>query len=218
MDRKKCVKPGCGRVYNESAPRFADGYCECGAPLAPEAGERLEPAGGERRSDQPPKDNVRRLPPEQPRQSGPRASRPRVGAGGKVILPDDAEFPGAVKPALAPDVAGYRATVAVFVNSSEVLMRPLEFDETVVGRQSRGSSPDIDLAAFDPEKRISRRHLLLFRSEGKYFARNVSEKNAVHLNETPLRFEEEARTEGRRPDHSQWVRRDRVPPETRAPS
>ncbi|GMK41945.1 hypothetical protein PCCS19_50040 [Paenibacillus sp. CCS19] len=33
MRLKRCVKPGCGRIYNETNPEFHDGFCDCGAAL-----------------------------------------------------------------------------------------------------------------------------------------------------------------------------------------
>lgn len=57
----------------------------------------------------------------------------------------------------------------------------LKYDETFIGRNSSEFTPDIDLQEIDNENVISRKHILVYREEGKYYMRNLSKKCSVHL-------------------------------------
>lgn len=63
---------------------------------------------------------------------------------------------------------------------------PIEYDETIVGRYSINSEPDVDLSDIDTEGYTSRRHLMIYKEQDKYFARNLSAKNSVHINAKAL--------------------------------
>jgi predicted component of type VI protein secretion system len=63
---------------------------------------------------------------------------------------------------------------------------PQTIEEILVGRKSTKVNPNVDLSDFDAEKRISRRHVVLFMRDGLLFMRNESRKNTVHLNRDPV--------------------------------
>ena len=182
MAIKKCKKPQCGRRYKETEPEFADGYCECGGPL-----EEIVDTNTSNVS-------MPKTPPAQSDVSTEKSRHktPKFGDKNKVILPGDPEY--CVSPSTkqtSPEVSGLKASVTAFCNGEELHNMPIIFDEMEVGRESKGKPADIDLTEFDPDQRISRRHLLLFRQNNQYFVRNLSKKNSVHVGNQPLRFEEE---------------------------
>ena len=51
----------------------------------------------------------------------------------------------------------------------------------IIGRHSVNSDPDVDLSPIDPEGYTSRRHLMIYKENDKFFARNLSTKNSVHV-------------------------------------
>lgn len=67
---------------------------------------------------------------------------------------------------------------------------PLEYDETYIGRKSLWGNPDVDLSEIDPNNYVSRKHLMIYRENGKYFARNLSTKNSVHIERAALKQDE----------------------------
>ena len=57
----------------------------------------------------------------------------------------------------------------------------LKYDETIIGRNSSEFTPDIDLQEVDNENAISRKHLLVYKEDDKYYVRNLSKKCSVHI-------------------------------------
>lgn len=63
---------------------------------------------------------------------------------------------------------------------------PLVYDETIIGRNNSKFNPDVDLSPIDPEKKTSRKHIMVYKNNGKFFVRNISAKASVHINIEPL--------------------------------
>ena len=63
---------------------------------------------------------------------------------------------------------------------------PLEYDEIIIGRLSSSFEPDVDLSEIDIDRNISRKHLMIYRKNGNLYARNLSTKNSVHVQNQPL--------------------------------
>jgi pSer/pThr/pTyr-binding forkhead associated (FHA) protein len=102
-----------------------------------------------------------------------------VIVGDRVILPGSPDYPRNPQPGSAAAPAGAR--LSIFVEGRRYLDFTLDCDETRIGRRGHGSRPDIDLSVIDPEKRLSRRHLLLHRTDGQFYARNESGRGTVHV-------------------------------------
>lgn len=76
--------------------------------------------------------------------------------------------------------------LVIYVSNKIYKEIPLEYDETIVGRHSVSSDPDVDLSPIDPESYTSRKHLMIYKQNDKFYARNLSTKNSVHIENYPL--------------------------------
>jgi hypothetical protein len=63
-----------------------------------------------------------------------------------------------------------------------------ELNNTVslIGRSTLSSKPDIDLTRFDPNKRVSRRHALIFREGNSFIIRDCGSTNGTIINDSVL--------------------------------
>lgn len=62
----------------------------------------------------------------------------------------------------------------------------LEYDETIIGRKSINSIPDIDMTEFDDDRNISRQHAMIYKEDGNFYLRKLSHSNALHVNTEPV--------------------------------
>ena len=56
----------------------------------------------------------------------------------------------------------------------------LEYDETIIGRQSINSTPDIE------DRNVSRQHAMIYKEDGNFYLRKLSASNALHVNTEPV--------------------------------
>lgn len=76
--------------------------------------------------------------------------------------------------------------IVVYVGKKIYKEFPLEYDETIIGRDSVKFTPDIDLSEIDLEGYTSRRHLMIYKEDDRFYARNLSTKNSVHVERDAL--------------------------------
>ena len=62
----------------------------------------------------------------------------------------------------------------------------LEYDETIIGRQSINSIPDIDMTSIDEDRNVSRQHAMIYKEDGNFYLRKLSASNALHVNTEPV--------------------------------
>lgn len=62
----------------------------------------------------------------------------------------------------------------------------LEYDETLIGRNSIDSTPDIDLSEFDEDRFVSRKHALIYKENNNFYIRKLSSGNSLHVNTEPV--------------------------------
>ena len=62
----------------------------------------------------------------------------------------------------------------------------LEYDETIIGRQSINSTPDIDMTSIDEDRNVSRQHAMIYKEDGNFYLRKLSASNALHVNTEPV--------------------------------
>lgn len=75
--------------------------------------------------------------------------------------------------------------VVIYIGGRIYKEIPLEYDETVFGRNSLTFKPDIDLSEIDMNRRTSRNHLMIYKQNGKYIARNMS-SSSLHIERTAV--------------------------------
>lgn len=66
----------------------------------------------------------------------------------------------------------------------------LEYDETIIGRQSINSTPDIDMTDIDLDRNVSRQHAMIYKEENSFYLRKLSSNNALHVNTEPVMEED----------------------------
>ncbi len=187
MKTKICIKPQCRKKYDDSHPNFHDGFCDCGA--------RLE------NSDENPSDASLQ------KELGP----PLFDDEGNVILPGDVAHDSSLADNIEPDLIEEESSergqpdliqeepellrkpegthIVIYFGGEPVKVEKLDrYDEYILGRASGTSRVAIDLSDFSPNKEISRQHLMIHRLDYKYYARNISMKSSVHINDDPLFF------------------------------
>jgi hypothetical protein len=154
------------------AVRPPDGYCSlCGFPLEGTIWQGIEDKST----------------------PGPRL---RIGSDGRVSLEghDNVQSPKGSQPGTAKGFRSERpgeknwlaAKVTFYVNGQAIGSQKIDTDVFEIGRSDIDFRPDFDLSKFDPEYRISRRHIELIRRDRQFFVRRVSEKNSAHLNRQAL--------------------------------
>ena len=83
------------------------------------------------------------------------------------------------------------ASLNVYAGGEKQKTLELLYDETLVGRRSHASHPDLDLSPYDAEKETSRQHVLIYREQGLYHVRVLSARRSVHLNNDRLAPDQE---------------------------
>ena len=59
---------------------------------------------------------------------------------------------------------------------------PIVYEEILVGRKSIDATPEIDLSEIDESRYTSRRHAMIYKYEGDYYIKKLSQKNSLHVN------------------------------------
>lgn len=183
---KKCTK--CGREFNESEYTYS--FCEaCGSRLIEKVEENCPgnpktdeevwgPFDGQK--DQTPKDIKEPIP----------TPEDNVKLLGDILAIDSLGYIHMIEEPYNEEINDANQSLQIFINDKLINSEPIIYDETTIGRHSTSFNPDIDLGKIDPEKMISRKHAMIYRANGKYYLRNLSSKNTLHLNEEPIAQEE----------------------------
>lgn len=79
---------------------------------------------------------------------------------------------------------GVHATLIIERGTSVGKEFPLSTEESYIGRwdADNGVFPDVDLDAFDPEAKISRRHARIIFKDGKYLIEDLGSTNGTYIN------------------------------------
>lgn len=122
-----------------------------------------------------------------------------VDSEGYIHFPKEEGYRGEalkINPVKCDEYENYKGDrIVIYHNKEKYRTIPLEYDETVIGRKGTSSSPDVDLTEIDAERRISRRHALIYRYQGEYYIRNISSKNSLHVNSQALLLDEQTKLE-----------------------
>lgn len=165
MKTKKCIKPNCGLVFNESEEEFKDCYCECGCILESvfeEIEETTEDVSKHEKSQQ-------------------RASEIlSISEDGTLIFSND-EIK--ISKPIATD-----KYLDIYCNGQVYKTFCIKYDEIIIGRACINNIPDLDLSGIDPQKKVSRRHAMIYRIQNEYYIKNLSMKNSLHVNREPVPF------------------------------
>lgn len=175
MRIKKCIKPNCGLVFNEREEEFKEGYCECGCTLElvldiPETAMDEENPKAQQRSGE----------------------IVAISDDGTLIFSnDEAQIS---KPISSNDEVKTSKPKAanmyldIYCNGQVYKTFCIKYDEIIIGRSCIDNTPDLDLSSIDLEKKISRRHAMVYRIQNEYYIKNLSTKNSLHVNGDPVLF------------------------------
>jgi hypothetical protein len=152
-----------GLEFAPGSPEHQDGYCTCGAELV--ADRSLVPPDAK-----PLPAEERELPaqPEAPTPAEPVAPPPPVAAPTPAPPP-----PKPAGPAIPPPGTW---CLVVYQNRQPAHYHALAHDETLIGRTDpiSGADPQLDLTPFDPDAATSRRHAYVYRQEGAFTLKPVT--------------------------------------------
>lgn len=162
---KKCIDINCGEEYDENTSEYFDEECTvCGKPL-----ESIEVDNDFDKCTLI-KDTI------------------IIDSLGYIHSLEDIELEDKVK--LDKD----RIDIYIYdkIQKEHRLYNSFEFnyDEITIGRNSITFCPDIDLTNIDPEKHLSRKHVLIYRENNGIYIRNESQKNTLHLNSELVEYGE----------------------------
>lgn len=178
---KVCLRPGCPNTYLEESKCFEDDVCECGAPLIlkEEVVHKVVNVFGnpDTCDDTEIKENNEINENNQETKLEPIFVCDPSG-GIHFNLKKEEEL-------LSED------RVVIYIGGRIYKEIPIEYDETIFGRTTTTHKPDVDLSEIDMSRKTSRNHLLIYRQNGKYIARNMTAKNSVHVERTVLKEGEE---------------------------
>lgn len=76
--------------------------------------------------------------------------------------------------------------ILIYKGREIVAVVNLEYDETIIGRQSINSIPDIDMTSIDEDRNVSRQHAMIYKEDGNFYLRKLSASNALHVNTEPV--------------------------------
>ena len=81
-------------------------------------------------------------------------------------------------------VKGVHSTLAIERGGSVGTEFALSTDESYIGRwdADNGVFPDVDLDAYDPEAKVSRRHARILHQDGKYAIEDLGSTNGTYVN------------------------------------
>lgn len=168
---KVCLRPGCPNKYNEDSKFFEREHCQCAAPLIVKREEIIEinnvfgtPEGAEQEN---------------------KSTEPVIDPNVPQLFVLD--HSGVIHFGLSKEeklISEDR--IVIYVGGHVYKEVPIEYDETVIGRKSGLDIPDVDLTEIDLGRKISRKHLMIYKRKGKYFARRLTSKKSVHIERTAL--------------------------------
>lgn len=168
---KICLRPGCPNKYNEDSKFFEREYCQCAAPLIVKREEIVEI------------NNVFGTPEgvEQENKTNESVVDPNVR---QLFVLDHC---GGIHFNLSKEEKLINEDrIVIYVGGHVYKEVPIEYDEMIIGRKSVLFEPDVDLTEIDLGRKTSRRHLMIYRRRGKYFARKLSSNKSVHIERTAL--------------------------------
>lgn len=92
--------------------------------------------------------------------------------------------PNVVEPEEKRRIEGVHSTLVIERGTSVGKEFPLSTEESYIGRwdADNGVFPDVDLDAFDPEAKISRRHARIIFKNGKYAIEDLGSTNGTYIN------------------------------------
>lgn len=176
---KVCLRPGCPNTYAPGSKCYEDDVCECGAPLILKEeevykltdifGNPNESDNNENHDDNNENNQKNKIEP---------IFVCDPSGGIHFNLKKEEEL-------LSED------RVVIYIGGRIYKEIPIEYDETIFGRTTTTHKPDVDLSEIDMSRKTSRNHLLIYRQNGKYIARNMTAKNSVHVERTLLKEGEE---------------------------
>ena len=75
-----------------------------------------------------------------------------------------------IEPLPTPGPSAQSATVTLYVDRQPVMTHAIDSDETLIGRQDAASDayPEVDLAEWDPDASVSRKHAYIYRQNKNY--------------------------------------------------
>lgn len=207
---KVCAKPWCPEKYKKTDPEFKSDYCKCGGMLLE---KKIETGGAIEFELQLNNDNIAidsisdtrsqniidieiedndidevdRINIERPRNSYEEVEEYGKVAGSEkstIFTVDDHGFIHFID--VKENEELNEDKLVIYLSNKIYKEIPLEYDETIIGRHSVSYDPDVDLSPIDPESYTSRKHLMIYRQSNKFYARNLSTKNSVHIENYPL--------------------------------
>lgn len=203
MLRKKCSRPKCPGIYKESEEEFKIGTCRCGSLLIDieiisSGNEKItiEEALGEKlHRNESNSNEVDKYENSQETEFDKTVKDDEVLVAKRpVIKMTLEELEKQTQVLYTIDNRGYihfadvidkeelnEDKLVIYLGGEIYKEIPIEYDETIIGRYSINSEPDVDLSEIDSEGYTSRRHLMIYKEQNKYFARNLSTKNSVHI-------------------------------------
>ena len=169
---KVCLRPKCGAKYSEGSKCYSDDVCECAAPLILKREDVFKVY------------NVFGVPEEASDDSTIEQSE-NIKEREEIFVVDHS---GGIHFNLKKEEELVNEDrVVIYIGGRVYKEIPLEYDETIFGRASATYKPDIDLTEIDMKRRTSRKHLMIYKQDGKYMARNMTTKNSVHVERTVVR-------------------------------
>lgn len=178
MQIKQCIKTKtCGTKFREDDEEFEIGWCSvCGGPIfLIEEDSIVQNEVAYSSIDEGEKVEVKES-------AESKTVYIDVNVDGEIIISKE-------KHEIVDDIDGPRLLVYKGVKLVKIV--PIEYDETIIGRYSMSSEPDIDLSAYDREKVTSRKHVLVYKINNEFIARNLSAKNSLHVNKKAIAYGED---------------------------
>lgn len=88
------------------------------------------------------------------------------------------------------EYSGEGPRILVYKGREVAAIYNLDYDETLIGRNSIDCTPDIDLTDIDEDRFVSRKHALIYKENNNFYLRKLSENNSLHLNTEPVLHED----------------------------
>ena len=211
---KICEKPHCENIYREKDPGFKSKWCECGGKLLKETQQYetvdrnkldikkllgLQTNQEETVTEEVSEEKISNTEQEDIDKVYPEDSATNIKKVNKTFEEKREKENIKIDKKLVFDSKGNVCFIdnkeiqevkedklVVYLSNQIYKEIPLEYDETIIGRLSSKFEPDVDLSEIDVDRNISRKHLMIYRKGGNLYARNLSTKNSVHVQNKPL--------------------------------
>lgn len=191
MRIKQCFNPDCSIKYREDMDDYnLDNCTKCGAPIIfIECDENFNNFSNPNSSS----DNINNymnkdkleLEKDILTQNNDRNVIFKLSANGEIIVTENEE--------INFDLTGPRLIIYSGVTAKDVY--EIKYDEVVIGRRNVSEIPDIDLSIYDRNNITSRRHALVYKLRDRFYVRNESSKNSLHVNKKAIAKGEDFRLE-----------------------